>query len=414
MGLHHDPLSQEVESRDSNNVLVRRKLFTPEESQERLRLWSIVLLHDRGTSVLLGRPLAMHPLDSNSPAPVDQKLPSEPALSEHFRLSHPIINVQAEIVTSLYRPHVLDGKELLAHTKRILESLTYTRRNLFGEKYKYYFEGTRDWPEDKRVALVEAIGLNEGLNLLKTGITRLLIMRALFRPENGVSQQIRDHALHDAVITAHNIIVIHNQLIRFPDAAFFVSPIPLHICAFYILYGKVYNCPALNDDVQRADVWMALHMLPQFRWRWDRKDWNGGHPYLYELACHVFNIDKKTIGPLNSPAVLFEETIWANINWDASSVTVMHPSLPDSLKAEVTPSPSVRPEYGLYPFHNEELLAIQSRTGIHPSSSQAQEWMPHGGMAGYRQSSTSFMQEERDGATLTPGAPSWMSQVSRG
>ncbi|KAG6369586.1 hypothetical protein JVT61DRAFT_14246 [Boletus reticuloceps] len=56
LGLHHDPTSQ-------NNT------FTEEEAQLRIRLWGIVILHDRGTSILLGRPLPIAPSDTNTPHP---------------------------------------------------------------------------------------------------------------------------------------------------------------------------------------------------------------------------------------------------------------------------------------------------------------------------------------------------------
>jgi len=56
LGLHHDPT-------------VQKCTFTEEESQLRLLLWGIVMVHDRGTSILLGRPLAIAPFDSNTPHP---------------------------------------------------------------------------------------------------------------------------------------------------------------------------------------------------------------------------------------------------------------------------------------------------------------------------------------------------------
>jgi hypothetical protein len=35
------------------------------------------------------------------------------------------------------------------------------------------------------------------------------------------------------------------------------------------------------------DVWMALDILPHFRWRWERKDLNGGHPLIFKLAVLI-------------------------------------------------------------------------------------------------------------------------------
>ena len=61
---------------------------------------------------------------------------------------------------------------------------------------------------------------------------------------------------------------MHNQLIKFPDIAFFVSPSPLHIAAMVILYGHMSVVDKLPLQVALEDVWMALDMLPSFRWRW--------------------------------------------------------------------------------------------------------------------------------------------------
>lgn len=57
-----------------------------------------------------------------------------------------------------------------------------------------------------------------------------------------------------AVVTANNIIIIHNHLIRFPDIGFFVSPIPLHIAAMVILYGHINKSMRLHKNVVVQDI----------------------------------------------------------------------------------------------------------------------------------------------------------------
>lgn len=109
-----------------------------------------------------------------------------------------------------------------------------------------------------------------------------------------------------AIITSHNVIVIHNKLIRFPDVAFFTSPIPLHIAAMVILYGHMSRCDILPLQTALEDLWMALDMIPRFRWRWERKDAAGGHPLIARLVERVMNVDLHAIGPSSHPVLICE------------------------------------------------------------------------------------------------------------
>lgn len=121
------------------------------------------------------------------------------------------------------------------------------------------------------------------------------------------------HAILKAIVTSHNIIIVHNQLIRFPDIAFFVSPIPLHIAAMVILYGHMSHSDRLSRQEMIEDVWMALDMLPRLRWRWERKDLNGGHPLIAKLAEKVLNVNLRTVGPTKDPVLLSE------LDWETDS-----------------------------------------------------------------------------------------------
>jgi len=102
---------------------------------------------------------------------------------------------------------------------------------------------------------------------------------------------------------------VHNQLLRFPDIAFFVSPIPLHIAAMVILFGHMSRCDSLTRQVALEDVWMALDMLPSFRWRWERKEMNGSHPLIATLAEKVLGVNLRQAGPTSHP-VLMPELDW--------------------------------------------------------------------------------------------------------
>ncbi|KAH9943706.1 fungal-specific transcription factor domain-containing protein [Amylocystis lapponica] len=291
LGLHHDPTSQD-------------NVFSEEECQLRIRLWGIVLLHDRGTSILLGRPLAIAPSDSNTPRPSRAKSGNSD-VSEHFVISAPIAEIQADIINSLYAPTRQSADAIMRHATRIIKSMGEFRRQL-PENYKSFFGGTDDWPLERRTKLVQDITEDQGLTLLKIGITRILLLRALFSSKE-LQYPHRHRALTDAIVTAHNIIIVHNQLIRFPDIAFFVSPIPLHISAMVILYGRMSRCDPIPRQVALEDVWMALDMLPSFRWRWERKDLNGGHPLIAKVAEKVLNVNLHQVAPTAAPMLLSEQ-----------------------------------------------------------------------------------------------------------
>ena len=205
--------------------------------------------------------------------------------------------------------------------------MTEFRRGL-PEKYQYYFTGTHDWGLEKKVQLVAGISEDAGLTLLKIWIARILMLRALFSSKDlGYAQKHKalvdgtylftlsiilcseNHFL--AIITSHNVIIVHNQLIRFPDIAFFTSPIPLHIAAMVVLYGHISKVDCLPTQVALEDIWMALDMIPRFRWRWERKDVNGGHPLISKLAEYIMGVNLQNVKPSHShPPVLLCEPDW--------------------------------------------------------------------------------------------------------
>lgn len=178
LGLHHDPTTQLSASTDFGGD-GEQNVFTEEECQLRIRLWGAVLIHDRGTSILLGRPLAISPSDTNTPRPVRPLDMTLNDFSEHYDLSQPIAEIQADIIISLYSPHKQSPDAVMRKATRIVKRMAEFRRGL-PDRYKYYFNGTEDWSVEKKLELVQGITEDEGLTLLKLGIARILLLRALF------------------------------------------------------------------------------------------------------------------------------------------------------------------------------------------------------------------------------------------
>ncbi|KZT73483.1 hypothetical protein DAEQUDRAFT_721541 [Daedalea quercina L-15889] len=306
LGLHHNPLFQP-------------HVFTEEEAQLRIRLWAIVLLHDRGTSILLGRPLAIAPSDSNTPQPARSK-----NISEHFVLSAPLADIQADIINSLYSPTRQSADTIMRHAARIMKSMASFRSRL-PDSYKWFFMNSQNMSDEQRAKIVDDITEDQGLTLLKIGITRILLLRALFSATE-LGYQPRFRALTDAVVTSHNIIVVHNQLIRFPDITFFVSPIPVHIAAMVMLYGQMSRCFEVPRDIVVMDVWMAVDILPKFRWRWERRDAGGDHSLIERLAEKVLKVDLHTVKPTHK-SMLFWERDWDDVSMSPRTTPTTSPTV---------------------------------------------------------------------------------------
>jgi len=78
-----------------------------------------------------------------------------------------------------------------------------------------------------------------------------------------------------------------------------------------ILYGHISKVECLPHTAALEDIWMALDMLPRFRWRWERKDVKGAHPLIAKLAEHVMGVDLQNVKPSSAhPPVLICEPDW--------------------------------------------------------------------------------------------------------
>jgi len=270
------------------------------------------------------------------------------------------------------------------------------------------------------------------LTILKLGIARILLLRALFSSKE-LSFERRSKALDDAIATSHNIIIVHNEMIRFPDIAFFVSPIPLHIAAMVILYGHMSSCKMLTRQQALEDVWMALDMLPRFRWRWERKDYNGGHPLIAKLAEKVFDAPLHQAGPTSRP-MLMPELDWSLPEGSATpeSPVVATPSTVTANAAYPPPPPAYNghrhpikiqeglaevPPQWFYPLPAEQppIDNHSQRTGTAPGPSNlATAVYAPLGTIGCAQSQDSYVQEEKD--TPVPAHPQmemWMNIIDQ-
>jgi len=93
------------------------------------------------------------------------------------------------------------------------------------------------------------------------------------------------------------------------------------------------KCEILPRHTALEDVWLALDMLPRFRWRWERRDFNGGHPLIAKLAERVMDVDLQQVGPVSRPYLLCEP------EWDED--VVMSPVGKSS--QQNTPTPMASP-----------------------------------------------------------------------
>lgn len=98
-----------------------------------------------------------------------------------------------------------------------------------------------------------------------------------------------------------------------------------------ILFGHMSQCDVLPHQTALEDLWMALDMIPRFRWRWERKDAAGGHPLIARLVERVMNVDLHTIGPASHP-VLISEPEWDEEGFNSprtkTNITVMGGPVP--------------------------------------------------------------------------------------
>jgi hypothetical protein len=166
LGLHLDPYDDSKGPKD----------YTQAECHLRARLWTIILVLDRCTSIVLGRPLAVAPFQ---PSMLRSSSGLIEGLSDYFVSSTAVSEIQADIVNSLYIPTRQSTDSTTRHTTRILMCMQETRRQL-PDNCALYLGGTEDWSTEKRTSLVLDMPINERLILLNILGTRVMLLRALF------------------------------------------------------------------------------------------------------------------------------------------------------------------------------------------------------------------------------------------
>ena len=203
-----------------------------------------------------------------------------------------------------------------------------------------------------------------------------------------------------------------------------------------ILYGHMSKCERLPREVALEDVWMALDMLPSFRWRWERKDLKGGHPLIAKLAEEVLKVNLHQVSPTTPPMLISEA------DWDtdvAYSPKSQHPATP-TLSSPYPPSPYTKsPTVGpamkggspnkpsmanlhsttprdeklaevppglFYPFYPETSSTGSSTSALLNASQTISSF-------GFQPSQDSFMLEEKDQAPTAAGMHVWPSNGVR-
>ena len=79
-----------------------------------------------------------------------------------------------------------------------------------------------------------------------------------------------------------------------------------------ILFGYISRNRLLPNAVCMEDVYSALGLIPHYRWRWERKDANGGvHPMMIALAKKAFPSWDEEQRQMNIPFLMPEED-WNN------------------------------------------------------------------------------------------------------
>jgi hypothetical protein len=187
-----------------------------------------------------------------------------------------------------------------------------------------------------------------------------------------------------------------------------------------ILFGHMSNIPDVPFNTAVEDLWLALDMVPRFRWRWERKDFGGAHPLLARLAEMVMRVNLREFVPSGKPVLMCEKD-WDD-NVTSSPVAKSHQSTPTMPTAgaayphpPVAYGPPVRagggshsgssgdstphdkqlvdlPNNLFYPFYPEDARAAVSSSDQGYGHLLAQAGAAHGHAGSY----DSYMSEERD------------------
>lgn len=151
-----------------------------------------------------------------------------------------------------------------------------------------------------------------------------------------------------------------------------------------ILYARFSKVEALDPAVAKEDCALALKLVPELRWRWERQDNKGSHPLIARLAYKL--LDGFDENPKAKP-MLIDENYWVpqhillsrmtpNIEellLSPPSVDMPLPAGDESGGAAGPQVISIPPQAGQGPqqrqFHPVQAHASSTMTGGHSSSS---------------------------------------------
>lgn len=185
------------------------------------------------------------------------------------------------------------------------------------------------------------------------------------------------------------------------------------------------------------DVWMALDMLPRLRWRWERKDLNGGHPLIAKLAEKVFEAPLHQAGPTSRPMLLPELEWTATMSEGSATPGSPMVATPSTTAASTNSYPptagayngqprgQVKLQEGLaevppqwfYPLPQEQppMEGSSAPRGAPGPQTTANSGYAPLGTIGCAPSQDSYVQEEKDAPVpANPQMEMWMNMVSGG
>jgi hypothetical protein len=263
LGLHLDTFLEDVDD------------LTPSERDERdlrICLWSTVILLDRSTSLLFGRPLVI----ATGNVDIRQiSMRRETALcSPNFLPSILIAGIQADIVEAFYSwdTGVQSAEQILTNTSRILQSIGTVTEQL--PTIRRCLNPVSSAVDQE---LLQQVPCSEAILFLQSEICRVLLLRLIVVSEKAprVYQEraLENGTLHSlilfnqtdfgiiATIASHNIIAIHVHFQSSPGFGLFMSYNFVTSAAMTIMWAYQSRISGLPSKTTQDDVSRSLVVL---------------------------------------------------------------------------------------------------------------------------------------------------------
>ncbi|RDB30817.1 Positive regulator of purine utilization [Hypsizygus marmoreus] len=266
--------------------------FTAAESTIRIQLWSIILVLDRGTSLVLGRPFGISS-DFNTPPPPVTPLSGH---SSHFYSSHFISDIQAGII-SIYAMNPQDSAALTRQSVLLLKAIDDFRHGMSNE-YRLYFSGE----------IPSRMTEGEILTVLKLSFSRILLSRILFFSDY-LPQKIQRSALEDGMITAYNMIQLERLLLSLPGMGVRSSHIQIYTAVMMLLvgFGSFQQKGPLDSPTVFSVICLAYELIPQTSLQQSAET---GQAFFTQLVQDASGVDIDKVVALSGPYVLRHQPGW--------------------------------------------------------------------------------------------------------